>query len=235
MIEITPLASSSKGNCYRVTDGETTLLLECGIRYKDIQIGLNFQMSAIAGCLVTHEHKDHSFAIYDVMKAGIDIYTSQGTADALNLSGHRVKVIEAKQQLKIGSWTVFPFDVQHDVAEPLAFLMSNNLGEKLLFITDTAYCRYSFKGLTHIMLEINYCTEVLNQNILDGITPLAMKSRLMRSHFSLETAIAFFKANDLSKVQEIYILHLSDNNSDEDLIKKTIQRATGKHVIICQR
>jgi phosphoribosyl 1,2-cyclic phosphodiesterase len=109
MIEITTLASSSKGNCYRVTDGSTPLLLECGINYRDIQKGLNFQMSSIAGCLVTHEHNDHVKAIKDVMKAGIDVYASKGTFETLNITGHRMKQIRAKEQFQLGTWTILTF------------------------------------------------------------------------------------------------------------------------------
>lgn len=62
-MDIQVLASSSKGNCYRVSNGSTPLLLECGIRFKEIQQKLNFRLSEIAGCLVSHEHQDHCKAV----------------------------------------------------------------------------------------------------------------------------------------------------------------------------
>lgn len=232
MIEIKALASGSKGNCYRITDGKTPLLLECGIPFRDIQRGLNFRVSEIAGCLVSHEHQDHCKSIKDVMKAGIDVYASKGTIESLDITNHRLKPVTAKQSFQIGTWTILPFDTQHDTAEPYGFLLANQEGEKLVFLTDTYYCRYKFNGLTHVMLEVNYCLEVLNRNIQEGTTPPVMKKRLMRSHFSLENAVGFLKANDLSKVQEIWALHLSDSNSDEELIKKTLQEVTGRQIII---
>lgn len=232
MIEIKALASSSKGNCYWISDGRTPLLLECGINYRNIQKQLNFQTSNIAGCLVTHEHKDHSKGVSDVMKAGIDCYMSAGTAEAIGAKGHRIKHIQAKQQFNLGTWTILPFNIEHDVAEPLGFLLANNVGDKLLFATDTYYIKYRFKNLTHIMIESNYSLEILNENIAAGRVPQVMKKRLMRSHFSLENVKDLLRANDLSKVQEIWLLHLSDNNSDENLFKKTIQETTGKTVYI---
>lgn len=235
MIDIKPLGSSSAGNAYHITDGYTDLLLEAGIRYKDIQRALNFQTTKIAGCLISHEHGDHCKAVADIVKAGIDVYASQGTLDALGLSSHRAKRIRAKQQLRIGTWTILPFDVQHDVAEPLGFLLANQAGEKLVFITDSYYCRYKFPGLTHIMLECNYSMQILDQNIESGRVPAIMKKRLLRSHFSLENAKDFLLANDLSKVQEIWLLHLSDNNSDEGLFKREIQELTGKPVFVARR
>jgi phosphoribosyl 1,2-cyclic phosphodiesterase len=232
MILIKPLASSSAGNCYMVTDGKTNLMLECGLRFKDIQHGLNFQMSSISGCLLSHEHGDHGKSVKDVMKAGIDIYASNGTLGALGISGHRTIPIESKKQFSIGTWNILPFDVQHDVAEPLGFLLSNTVGEKLVFITDSYYCRYKFSGLTHVMLETNYSLRILDENIVSGRVPPGMKNRLIKSHFSLENAKDFLRANDLSKVQEIWLLHLSDTNSDEELFKREIQELTGKLVFI---
>lgn len=235
MIEIKPLGSSSAGNAYYVTDGCTALLLEAGIRYKDIQRALDFQASGIAGCLISHEHGDHGKAATDVMKAGINVYASQGTLEALGLSGHRAKPIRAKQQFRIGTWSILPFDVQHDVTEPLGFLLANQAGEKLLFATDTYYIRYRFKGLTHIMVECNYSLQLLNENIAAGRVPAMMKKRLLRSHFSLENVKDFLLANDLSKVREIWLLHLSDNNSDEAQFKREIQELTGKPVLVAER
>jgi phosphoribosyl 1,2-cyclic phosphodiesterase len=128
-----------------------------------------------------------------------------------------------------------PFDVQHDVAEPLGFLLANQEGEKLAFITDSFYCRYTFSGLTHIMIETNFSEQLLDENIAAGRVPAVMKRRLLRSHFSLENAKDFLKANDLSKVQEIWLLHLSDSNSDAARFKREVQELTGKQVFIADR
>jgi len=232
MIEITSFASGSTGNCYRVTDGSSPLLLECGIPFKEIQKGLKFKVSEIAGCLVTHEHKDHCKAISDIMKAGIDCYMSQGTAEALGLSGHRLHIIKAKQQFRIGTWTILPFETQHDAADPLGFLMANQDGDKMLYATDTYYIRYRFQGLTHIAVECNYSLDILRTNVANGSVEPALKNRILKSHFSLENVKKFLQANDLSKVEAIFLLHLSDNNSDCESFKREIQELAGKPTYI---
>jgi len=232
VIEITAIASGSKGNCYRVTDGKTPLLLECGIKYRDIQKGFGFRMSDVAGCLVTHEHGDHCKSIKDVLKAGIDVFMSSGTADTLGIHHHRMKRVKAKEQYQLGTWTILPFDVQHDVSEPLGFLLANQEGEKLLFATDTYYIKYKFQGLTHVMVECNYSRGILLENIVAGRVPKVMKQRLERSHFSLENVKDFLLANDLKKVQEIWLLHLSDSNSNEMQFKQEVMELTGKMVFV---
>jgi len=212
-MDIKVLASGSKGNCYRISDGITPLLL----------------------CLISHEHKDHSKASKDILKAGIDIYMSQGVKEALELEGHRINVIKAKQQFKIGTWIILPFDTQHDAVEPLGFLLySNATKEKLLYATDTYYIKYRFHGLTHIMVECNHSLDILKSNVEKGIVETELKNRLLRSHFSLENVKGFLKANDLSEVKQIWLLHLSNNNSDADRFKKEIQELTGKEVYIAE-
>jgi len=232
MIEFTPYASGSSGNCYRITDGRTPLLLECGIPYKEIQKHLNFHISEIAGCIVSHEHQDHCKAVKDIMRAGIDCYISAGTAEALGISGHRLNIIKAKQQFRIGSWTILPFETQHDAAEPLGFLLANQAGDKLLYATDTYYIRYKFHGLTHIMVECNYAADILKRNVEAGAVPKELKGRILKSHFSLENVKQFLRANDLSRVREIWLIHLSNDNSDSERFKREIQSLTGKPVYI---
>jgi phosphoribosyl 1,2-cyclic phosphodiesterase len=231
-VDIQVLASSSKGNCYRVSDGHTPLLLECGIPYKEIQRGINFKIAEIAGCLITHEHKDHCKSIKEIMKAGIDCYLSQGTATALGAIGHRLKIVKSKQQFNIGTWTVLPFDIQHDCAEPLGFLLADSTGEKLLYATDTYYIKYKFNGLTHILIECNHSYKIINENVEAGFLSWSMKQRLIQSHFSLENVKKFLLANDLSKVQGIWLIHLSRANSNAELFKREVQEITGKPVYI---
>ena len=209
MIAITPFASGSSGNCYRVTDGRTPLLLECGIQYKQIQKGCGFRLSEIKACLISHEHQDHVKAVKDIMRAGIDCYMSRGTAEALEVSGHRANIIKAKQQFRIGTWTILPFETQHDAQEPLGFLLANQDGDKLLYATDTYFIRYRFRGLTHIAVECNYSLDILKRNVDAGTLPKELKSRLLKSHFSLENVKRFLQANDLSKVEAIFLQYLS--------------------------
>jgi phosphoribosyl 1,2-cyclic phosphodiesterase len=232
MVEIEVLASGSRGNCYRVTDGSNPLLLECGIKFKEIQKWLGFRVQALTGCLVSHEHRDHAKAIVDMMRAGVDCYMSRGTQEAIGTGGHRARIVRAREQFKVGSWTILPFETQHDAVEPLGFLLVNRVGDKILYATDTYYLRYRFHGLTHIMVECNYSMDILEANVASGDVPEALKDRILRSHFSLEHVKQFLKANDLSKVQAIYLLHLSDGNADGEMFKREVQALTGKEVYV---
>ena len=229
------LASGSKGNCYRVSDGHTKLLIECGLPVRKIQEGLRFRLSSIDGVLVSHEHMDHARAAGDLMERGLDVYMSQGTAEALGLKGHRVRPITAGQQFEVGTLNILPFETEHDAAEPLGFLLQSRLtGEKLLYATDTYYIRYWFTGLTHIMIECNYIPDILDANVEAAIVPRSLRDRLVESHFGLHNLKEFFRANDLSRVKGIWLIHMSETNCDPARAKREVQEITGKPVYIAQ-
>lgn len=222
-------ASGSSGNCYRVGDGETSLLLECGIPYKKILSHIDFDISSIGGVLISHEHGDHAKNCKELARLGLDIYASTGTFDALGLCGYHYKPIKAHSAFDIGTLNIYPFDVQHDVAEPLGFVITSRITkERLLFFTDTYYVRYVFKGITHIMAECNYSVKTIRQDL-----DKARRDRLFESHMSLEHLIELLGHYDMSKVKKIYLMHLSDDNSDEEMFRREIRRATGAEVIVC--
>jgi len=222
------LGSSSKGNAYILQSPTGSLLIEAGIPWREMQKGLNYDLSNVVGCLVSHEHKDHSKAVTDVMKAGIEVYMSGGTMDLWPVHNHRMNLVRKGKQFSIADFNVMPFDTEHDANEPLGFLIQYKpTKEKLLFITDSYYCKYKFRDINYLLIECNYIKETLDQNIEDGYVPMEHRPRLLRSHFSLENVKKFLKANDLSRCQEIVLLHLSSRNSDAKRMVKEIEEVAG--------
>ena len=138
-----------------------------------------------------------------MMKAGVNCYMSQGTVEALDVTGHRLHIIQARQQFQLGTWTILPFETQHDAQEPLGFILANRDGEKLLYATDTYYIMYRFTGITHIAVECNYSMDILRANIEAGLVEPALEEKNFEAHFSLEHVKRILKATDLSNVQEI--------------------------------
>lgn len=232
------LASGSSGNCYLLQSENETLILECGINYKNILHGLNFNLKGIVGCLITHEHKDHSKAITDIFKAGIDVYLSEGTAREIlkeNVYNHRLHFIKSEEQLKVSNFIVLPFATEHDATEPLGFLIQHPEMGKMLFATDTYYIQYKFTGLNHILIECNYDKNILNENINNGLVPNSLKNRLIQSHFSLDNVKEFLRASENDFIENIVLLHISNGNGDTECFKSEIERLTGKPVYIAEK
>lgn len=230
-MDINVLASGSSGNAYIVSDGLSSILIDCGIPYGKLQEKSRFRVSRVAGCLISHEHADHCKAACELARRGVDIYTARGTIEAAGLSGHRIHEIKALSRFIVGTFNVLPFDTEHDAAEPLGFLLfSAGTLETLLYFTDTYYLRYKFKGITHIMAEANYSLDILRESIDADPGMGARRNRLLESHMSIEHLEEMLKANDLSNLKQIYLIHMSADNGDPAAFKERIQRLTGAEV-----
>ena len=228
-MNIKVLGSSSKGNCYVVSDGTTMLLLDCGVPIRRILSGIDFKVGSVAGCLVTHSHGDHVKSAHELMFRGIPVYASAGCIRAANLAG--AVPVASMKMFTVGTFRVLPFDIQHDAPEPLGFLLKSTItDEKLLYFTDTYYLKYKFSGITHILCEANYDPDILLRRVELGEVPGMLADRVISSHMSIDHLEDFLRVCDLSKLRKIWLCHLSDGNSNAAEFLKRIQRLTGVEV-----
>jgi len=238
MLRFEPIASSSAGCSYVLRRGDLApLLIDAGLPFKEIQRALDFQLSGIAGCLISHAHGDHAKAAYELMRNGVEVYASWECLDqAATLYSAFANPVKPEIGFNVGPWYVKPFAAVHDMPGTLGFYVANNVGpERLLYLTDSAYSPFRFDGLTHIAVECNYSAEIMRQNALSGeLSPDRFK-RTTRTHMSLERLLEMLAANDLSKVQEIHLLHLSGANSDEEAFASAVRRATGCPVYVAAK
>ncbi|MDU4951332.1 MBL fold metallo-hydrolase [Clostridium cadaveris] len=218
------LATGSSGNCYLIKAKNETLILECGIAAKRILSGLEYDLKNVVGCLITHEHKDHCKAVNEILKQGINIYLSEGTAFGIEfkdiLHGHRINYVSVGEQFKVGNFNIMPFDTRHDVNEPLGFLIQHNELGKIVFATDTFYLKSKFKDVDHVLIECNYSEEAIKD-----LPPY--RARVLKSHMSLETLKETLSTWDLRKTKDITLIHISGDNGDPERFKREISRLTG--------
>ena len=211
------LASCSPGNAYIGDEGCTRLLLECGLSFRRLKQLAGFGVSRLSAVLISHEHKDHSRCAADLIKAGLPVYMSEGTADALELEG--AGIIADREQFSVGTMQVVPFRVFHDAADPLGFLIKSEVdGDVLVMATDTVSLAYRFPGASIMALEANYDAEILSK--CDRI-PDKVRRRITNSHMEINTLCDYLSTLDLANCREIWLLHLSDATSRErDFMQK---------------
>ena len=221
-------ASGSHANAYAVDDGKTKVLIEAGVSADRLRHFVD--LSNVAGCLLTHEHKDHSKYAYSLQKSGIDVYGTYGTLEGI--PGHRKREIGINGFFTVGSWSVYSFDVEHDASQPCGYMLySMHTKERLLFVTDAMRIKYNFKGITHLAIEANYCEGLINQ-----LTSTDHFKRVYSSHLSVQAAISTIKNNiEWGSLDTVFLLHLSDQNSDEALFQKRVQDAVKRPVYVCPR
>lgn len=233
-MDIKPIASGSKGNCYIISDESTTIILDAGIPFKKIQEALNFKIGSVSAAIITHAHLDHAEAVPTLLSRGVDVYAPEHTLRARGAKeSHRAHETIDRQQFNVGTFTIMPISVPHDIPCNAYIVLSNKTKEKLLYITDAQYCPVRTSGLTHILLETNYDDEVAKSNVENGVTNRSYLNRVLQTHMSIGTAIELLKANDLSKLKQVYLIHMSDKNAKADEFKRKVQEATGAEVINC--
>lgn len=227
-----PLASSSKGNAYLVSDGDATILLECGLTMRELKHRMGFSLSSVSACFVTHEHKDHSKAAKQLLKAGIPVYMSYGTAEAHDDDMDAATLISAGDVVTIGAMTIRAFETYHNTAEPLGFLICDTrTWESLLFAVDTVNLNYIVPGLDYIAIECNYAQDIMDRR--DAL-PAKVKLRIQRSHMEVDTALRYLHKLDLSQCRTIWLLHLSAACSNEYRFLTTFRREfPGIDIRIC--
>ena len=219
------IGSSSKGNCYILESSSETLILEAGCKLLEVKKALQWQLSKVVGCAVSHEHNDHAGYAAEYAKAGIKVLALPAVQQAKGIE-RNVQPIELGKAYKMGSFVLQPFAVMHDVPCVGYIVKQEELG-KMVFFTDTFACKYRFSGVTTYMVEANYCDELLEANIEAGKVPMVLRNRLMTSHMELQNTIGFLRSSDLSKVRNIVLVHLSAGNANAEKFEQAVMAATG--------
>lgn len=192
------LSSGSKGNCYVLTDNNgRRLILDVGIQYKKILDGIGYELLSVNGVCVTHEHKDHSLSVNEFRIRGIPIYRPYADKpDARLLKAY------------FGRFHIQCFSLEHDVP-CYGFLITHPEMGKLVYITDTAYCKYRFKEVNHILVECNYDERMLSEDY-------AAHAHVVHDHFELGAVCRFLQANSSDALKNVVLCHLSKENISEE-------------------
>ncbi len=215
--------SSSKGNLFVVeaNTGER-LIIDPGVTWRDVQSALSYDLSDISGCLLSHNHADHSKSVKDVMQAGIDVYSSQGTFEALQIeNNHHAKVMTTHKEYHIGPFDVWAYNSNHDAPEPFLFKIRCD-DEYMLYATDTSHInQYFHVSFSIIAIECSYNEEYLAKRVREKTINEVLAKRLLTSHMSEKNCFRYLSEFcNLSKCHVIHLLHLSADNINKKRIVK---------------
>lgn len=229
----TTINTGSIGNSYflKSTKGEI-LFIDCGVRFSEVKKALNFDLSGSVGCLLGHQHMDHLGYAKEFINAGIDVYTNDECAEFSKIKSHRLHVVYENKVFKLGSFTVMPFELKHDVKN-FGYLIHHPECGTTVYITDTYYVPTTFKGLNNIIIEANFDQEIIDQKL--KIDKKFLRDRILKSHLSIEHCLNVLRANDLTAVNNICLIHLSESNSNEQKFKQLVENQTGKNVHVARK
>lgn len=225
MLKLSTVCTGSSGNCYILEDENESIMIDAGGVFKSLLKKYGNELKKCKAALITHEHKDHSAMIKDLLKYGIDVYATKETAKFCGFDENVFyKQIQYMGKYNIGSFQIIPFDTLHDAVEPCGFLIKHKItGINILYATDTYKIKYDFKDIHYWMVECNFSVNSLN----DGLNEKLIQ-RILHSHMSAENLSTYFKKAELKDTREIFLCHMSETNGDQLKMLKQIKDASNK-------
>lgn len=231
-MELTVLASGSKGNCAYLKGEGGALLVDVGLSAREILCRLanaGADASLIEGILVTHEHIDHIRGV-DVLarRLRVPVYATGGTlaafADKCGTTKAELCRCRCGEPFSIGDFSVEAFAASHDAREPCGFSIAEG-GIRIGCCTDTGTVTATmFDRLAScdaVLLESNHCPDMLE----NGPYPAYLKSRIRSKHGHLSNPDAARCLQALAgKVHMAMLAHLSEvNNTHEKALLAALE------------
>lgn len=218
---------SQQGNCYLLSTETETLILDCGIPIIEIKKGLDFDLSKVVGCVVTHSHKDHSLSAKDFENMGIPVFKPYENKEPISLKGWNGTIQAFDLTDKDGKFMHTNADGSE--CPCYGFLITRPDLGRMLYITDTELVKWRFKDINHILISCNYQKKYIdNEN-------LAKRNHVFRGHMELETVKEFIKANNSDSLQNIILCHLSQDNSNPEECKAEVEKVAKCPVYVARK
>jgi phosphoribosyl 1,2-cyclic phosphodiesterase len=236
-VQLTVLASGSKGNCAIVASSRTRILLDAGLSCRETlkrMAAAGEDPQTLTAILISHEHSDHVAGLPVLArKLKVPVYITGATNDmwgrqCSKKQTHvdRLELFSSGHSFQIGDIQVTPFTIPHDAADPVAFAFRVD-GVKLAIVTDLGYLPASVRDHVRdsdvLMVESNHDLEMLRV----GRYPWSVKQRVMSrvGHLSNAALAEFFTSDYDGSAAFVVLAHLSEENNHPEIARDTAERA----------
>jgi len=228
-MEACALSSGSSGNCFLVSNGQNSILVDAGISCKQIEKkmdSLGKKVESVKGIFVTHEHSDHIKGI-DVFsrKFNVPIFATQKLIENKFLCSREelLNPIKKEDNLLMCGMEIISFPKIHKAIEPLGFtVLDKKSGKRVSIITDIGnICVNTAEQISNsnsLFLESNHDLEMLE----NGPYPYFLKKWIKGDdgHLSNDQSIAGIIENAKSKLRSLTLCHLSEHNNSPELVQR---------------
>ena len=225
-LQVSILASGSKGNSVYVELDGVRLLIDAGISAARITKSLRergIDPQSLNAVLVTHEHIDHVRGLRTLAKQyHLPIFATRGTFSGIDDSAaFQTDMQSIAGDFSIGDVAIRPFAVSHDAADPCGFRIEGEfcctIATDLGTVTDTV--QDAIEGADVLILEANHDADMLRQ----GGYPWPLKRRILsnRGHLANEDA-AWALTRMKKRPHKVYLAHLSEENNRPVLARDTV-------------
>ncbi|MCK5861446.1 MAG: MBL fold metallo-hydrolase [Candidatus Hydrogenedentes bacterium] len=225
MLRFVLLGSSSSGNALLIFNETTHILIDNGFSYKRLalameQIGMSPDI--LDAVLITHEHTDHVRGLGVLSRrTEVPVFMTELCAEALPDYIGEIKnqvYFESGDTLHFNNLAVTSYAVSHDAADPVNYVVKcNNLS--LGLATDFGHCsqlsKARLRGLNALIIESNYCPELLRQGPYPPKVQQRIRSRTGHlSNLDVQMLLEHIRHESLHLV---ILAHISRDNNNPEL------------------
>ena len=235
IVKFCVLASGSSGNCALLATDRTRILIDAGLRFKELAkrlASIGEQPDRIDAVLVTHEHCDHISGLPRIAKkTSAAIYLTHHTAPLIDWENAtpRLERFQAGARLSIGDIEIDSFTIPHDAIDPVGYCLRAQ-GINVGVVTDLGYIpdsiKFHLRRSDVLLLESNHDLEILRV----GSYPWAVKQRVMsrNGHLSNDAVDDYLSHEFDSATATLILGHLSEHNNHPEIVRTVAQQALNR-------
>ena len=229
------LAGGSRGNAIYVASGRAALLFDAGLSGREIERRMRHRgldPAKLSAIVVSHEHVDHVRGVGVLARRyALPVFMTHDTAEAAKPSIGPIPSHEpfrAGRSFTVRGFTVHPFMVSHDAADPVGFVLQVN-GLRIGIATDlgvvTGLVAQCLQGCNFLVLEANHDVRMLT----DGPYPWPLKQRIRsrNGHLSNAETGELLRCLAHSELQQVVLSHLSETNNTPAIALRTVHQSMG--------
>jgi len=226
LIKFTVLGSGSTGNAVYVEVDDKALLLDAGLNFKQLNLRLEAMNRSIEGVehiFISHQHGDHVRALGMIEKKIYPMPVVHSELDGTIKEDSNVDLYPDNDDFDT---TVTAFRLDHD--DPcLGYVVKDNDGNKLLYITDTGSIPCDSMGhmldCGAIIVEANHDVEMLN----NCLYLVDRQERVFQTHMENYQAMELLEVIKSDKLRYVVLHHLSQGNNDKALAEYEAKAGLG--------
>lgn len=227
------IESSSAGNCAFLQYAGINILVDAGVGVRRISAylaSMGLEIGDIDAVFITHEHSDHCKALKNFTKySGIKVFANRLTAESIRYLMPETKtlnwqIFETGSSFDFYGISVAPFSIPHDTSDAVGYCFGCG-NRNLVWMTDLGKVTLAARDVALranvLVLESNYCPVLLD----NSSRPYSLKMRIKSSHGHLSNAdaIELMAALDASKVEKIFLAHISKECNNMDHIRELLE------------
>ena len=226
-MKILPIASSSDGNCVLLSSPNTDIIIDAGAILKSVKQHTG-KLDAI---FISHEHSDHWEHVGPLKRfykcpVYMNEYSYNERRGRIDITEKDYIKVNPGDEVQVGNFTITHFSTKHDTKMSFGYLVKEENGPTLCYITDTGMItplmlNYMLKSSV-LFIEADYDEQLLT--VYTGYEQW-LKDRIKSNfgHLSNQQVLEFLKEHNI--FDTVIFGHLSPRTNTPETINTLVKEA----------